>query len=116
VQSRPTKLLDQVRHTLRLKHYATSTEETYVSWIKRYILFHNKRHPRDMGIAEIDAFLTHLAVEQQVAASTQNQALNALLFLYHQVLHIKLAIGSLVLVLLVKRLQRKYSLPCLGHC
>ena len=90
MESRPRKLLDQVRHTLRLKHYASSTEDSYVSWVKRYILFHNKQHPRDMGIDEIDAFLTHLAVEQQVAASTQNQALNALLFLYHQVLHIKL--------------------------
>ena len=90
MQSRPRKLLDQVRHTIRLKHYSSSTEETYVSWIKRYIFFHDKRHPQDMGIAEVEAFLTHLAVEQRVASSTQNQALNALLFLYHQVLGIKL--------------------------
>ena len=86
MKSRPTKLLDRVRHTLRLKHYATSTEETYVNWIKRYILFHSKRHPREMGVSEIEAFLSHLAVEREVAASTQNQALHALLFLYKQVL------------------------------
>jgi integron integrase len=80
------KLLDQVRHTLRVKHYALRTEETYVDWIKRFILFHHKRHPKDMGVAEIEAFLTHLAVEQNVAASTQNQAFSALLFLYREVL------------------------------
>ena len=68
------KLLDQVRDVLRLKHYAHSTEQSYVDWIKRFILFHNKRHPKDMGRVEIQAFLTHLAVEGNVAASTQNQA------------------------------------------
>ena len=78
---------NQVRHTIRLKHYSMSTEEAYVSWIRRFILFHDKRHPREMGIAEIEAFLTHLAVDQQVSASTQNQALHALLFLYQQALH-----------------------------
>ncbi len=86
MQPRPKKLLDQVRDTVRLKHYAYRTEETYVQWIRRYILFHNKRHPQEMGKAEIEAFLTHLAVEGQVAASTQNQALSALLFLYREVL------------------------------
>ncbi len=82
----PKKLLDQVRDTIRLKHYSIRTEETYVAWIKRYILFHDKQHPKDMDVPEIEAFLTHLAVEQRVAASTQNQALNALLFLYREVL------------------------------
>jgi integron integrase len=84
------KLLDQVRDALRLKHYSIRTEEAYVDWIKRYILFHSKRHPKDMGLAQVQAFLTHLAVEGQVAASTQNQALSALLFLYRQVLKIDL--------------------------
>jgi site-specific recombinase XerD len=86
MEQRPKKLLDQVRDAIRLKHYSIRTEESYVTWIKRYILFHNKRHPNAMGSAEIEAFLTHLAVDQQVAASTQNQALSALLFLYRDVL------------------------------
>jgi len=80
------KLLDQVREAIRRKHYSIRTEEAYVSWIKRYILFHNKRHPKEMGSAEIQAYLTYLAMEQNVAASTQNQALSALLFLYREVL------------------------------
>lgn len=80
------KLLDQVRQALRTKHYAIRTEETYVNWIKRFILFHHKRHPQEMNSPEIEQFLTHLAVDQNVAASTQNQALAALLFLYQQVL------------------------------
>lgn len=82
----PKKLLDQVVDAFRLRHYAYSTEQQYVHWIRRFILFHNKRHPREMGAGEIEAFLTHLAVEGQVAASTQNQALCALLFLYREVL------------------------------
>ena len=81
------KLLDQVRELLRIKHYALRTEEAYVNWIRRFILFHNKRHPRDMGTPEIRAFLAHLATEGNVAASTQNQALAAILFLYREVLH-----------------------------
>jgi len=81
------KLLDQVRHVLRLKHYAIRTEQAYIDWIRRFILFHHKRHPKDMGSAEVEAFLTHLAVKKQVSASTQNQALAALLFLYNHVLH-----------------------------
>jgi integron integrase len=80
------KLLDTVRDAIRLKHYAIRTEEAYVNWIKRFILFHGKRHPKDMGGKEVEAFLTHLAVEGHVAASTQNQALSALLFLYREVL------------------------------
>ena len=83
---RPKKLLDQVRDALRLKHYSIRTETSYVAWTKRYILFHNKQHPLDLGSAEIEAFLTHLAVNDKVAASTQNQAFSALLFLYREVL------------------------------
>jgi integron integrase len=83
----PKKLLDLVHDTLRLKHYSIRTEQAYVNWIRRYILFHHKRHPREMGAPEIAAFLTHLATDQNVAASTQNQALSAILFLYREVLH-----------------------------
>jgi hypothetical protein len=80
--TQPPKLLDQVRQVLRTKHYARSTEEAYLYWIKRFIFFHNKRHPQQMDTPEIEAFLIHLAVKDRVAASTQNQALAALLFLY----------------------------------
>lgn len=83
---KPKKLLDQVRDKVRLKNYSYATEKTYVGWIRRYILFHQKRHPAEMGKAEIEAFLSHLAVEGNVAPSTQNQALHALLFLYRDVL------------------------------
>ena len=75
------RLLDQVRERLRRKHYSISTERAYVDWIKRYILFHGKRHPAAMGKEEVESFLTHLAVERKVAASTQNQALSAILYL-----------------------------------
>jgi len=81
------KLLDRVRDAIRLKHYSIRTETAYVDWIRRYILFHDKRHPNDMGAPEVEAFLTHLAVHEHVAASTQNQAYSALLFLYREVLH-----------------------------
>jgi integron integrase len=84
------KLLDRVRWHLRVKHYSIRTEQAYVDWIRRYILFHQKRHPNEMGEKEITRFLTHLAVEKSVAASTQNQAFSALLFLYQQVLDRKL--------------------------
>ncbi len=80
------KLLDQVRDVIRRKHFSIRTEQTYVDWIKRYIFFHGKRHPNEMAEAEITAFLTHLARAGKVAASTQNQALSALLFLYREVL------------------------------
>ena len=83
----PKKLLDQMRESLRTRHYSLRTEEAYVEWVRRFILFHNKRHPQQMSGAEIGAFLTHLAVERKVAASTQNQALSALLYLYRDVLH-----------------------------
>jgi len=84
------KLLDRVRWHLRVKHYSVRTERAYVDWIRRYILFHRKRHPNEMGEKEISDFLTHLALEKNVAASTQNQAFSALLFLYQQVLERKL--------------------------
>ena len=77
----PPKLLDQVRQTIRRKHYSIRTEEAYVNWIQRFILFHGKRHPAQMGAPEIEAFLTDLAMNGKVAASTQNQALSALIFL-----------------------------------
>jgi len=84
--SREPKLLDRVREALRVRHLSYRTEKTYVHWIRRYILFHRKRHPAEMGEVEINAFLTHLAVDGQVSASTQTQALCALLFLYRSVL------------------------------
>ncbi len=80
------RLLDRVRHAIRARHYSLRTEEAYVGWIRRYILFHKKRHPAEMGETEINAFVTHLAVEGPVGASTQTQALSALLFLYRHVL------------------------------
>ena len=86
MEQHPKKLLDQVSDIIRLKHYSIRTEKAYVDWIKRYILFHDKRHPQEMGRREIEAFLTDLAVNKNVAASTQNQALSALLFLYRYVL------------------------------
>ncbi len=82
----PPKLLDQVRNALRTRHYSPRTESTYVEWIRRYILYHQKRHPRDMGEHEVNAFLSMLATRDRVSASTQNQALSALLFLYRDVL------------------------------
>ena len=81
------KLLDQLSDAIRLKHYSLRTEESYLDWVRRYILFHNKRHPQDMGAPEIQAFLVHLATGHNLAASTQNQALSAILFLYREVLH-----------------------------
>jgi Phage integrase, N-terminal SAM-like domain len=81
-QGKPKKLLDQVRDVLRFKHYSLRTERTYCDWIARFIRFHGKRHPSETGAAEVRLFLTDLAVTKNVAASTQNQALSALLFLY----------------------------------
>ena len=84
--SHAPKLLDQVRGKIRLKHYSIRTEQAYVDWIRRFILFFGKQHPRELGAAEVEQFLTHLAVEGKVAASTQSQAKSALLFLYREVL------------------------------
>jgi integron integrase len=98
------KLLDQVRDAIRLKHYSIRTEQTYVDWIKWFILFHGKRHPQEMAENEVSQFLTHLARDGRVAASTQNQALSALLFLYKEVL--KQEIGWLQNVERAKRPSR----------
>ena len=84
------RLMDQVRDAIRLRHLSYATEKAYCSWIKRFILYQGKRHPREMGEKEISQFLTHLAVRRKVSASTQNQALSALLFLYREVLQITL--------------------------
>jgi site-specific recombinase XerD len=83
---KPKKRLDQGRETIRLKHYSRKTEKTYVAWIRRFMIFPGKKHPAGMGEQEIEAFLSPLAVERNVAAATQNQAFNALLFLYRAVL------------------------------
>ena len=80
-----------MRDAIRVKHYARNTEQAYVYWIKKYILCHHKRHPKEMGTGEVQAFLTHLALEEHISASTQNQALSALLFLYRKVLSQQLA-------------------------
>src|SRR5262245_7467081 len=85
------KLLGRLRHALRVRHYSIRTESAYVDWVRRFILFHGKRHPADLGAAEVQAFLTHLAVDRSVASPTQNQAKSALLFLYREVLGLQLA-------------------------
>jgi integron integrase len=84
----PPKLLDRVRHACRVRHYSIRTEDAYHDWVRRFILFHHKRHPVEMGAAEINQFLTHLAVDGHVSASTQNQAFCAILFLYRDVLQV----------------------------
>jgi hypothetical protein len=86
----PLPLLEQVRQKIRRKHYSLRTEQAYLDWIRRFILHHGKRHPTQMGAGEVEAFLTHLASVRGVAASTQNQAKSALLFLYGEVLAIDL--------------------------
>ena len=83
---RGARFLDTVRAAIRVRHYSIRTEQAYVQWIRRFILFHGKRHPNDMSGLEVAAFLTHLATTRNVAANTQNQALNALVFLYKEVL------------------------------
>ncbi len=88
--TQPPKLLEQVVAKMRVKHYSLRTEKTYIDWIKRYIWHHGKRHPKDMGAVEVEAFLTYLAVARNVSASTQNQAKSALLYLYKEVLAVEL--------------------------
>ena len=100
------KLLEQVRQAIRTRHYSARTEKAYVHWIKRYIFFHNKRHPLEMGEGEVGRFLSALATELRVSASTQNQALNALLFLYKEVLHKRIAFVDGVV-----RAKRPHRLP-----
>ena len=85
------RLLDQIRDRIRLKHYSIRTEQAYLDWARRFILFHGKRHPAGMGKDEVEAFLSHLAVKDRVAASTQNQAKSAILFFYREVLGHELA-------------------------
>ena len=100
------KLREQVREVLRFRHASLRTEEAYWHWIKGFILFHGKRHPREMHAAEVRAYLSHLAVAKDVAAATQNQALNAIVFLYREVLHIELgAIGE------IERPKRSRKIP-----
>src|SRR5438045_9748397 len=82
----PSRFLDSVRDAIRLRHYSLRTEEAYVGWIRRYILFHHKRHPNELDEKDVSAFLSSLAIKGGVAAATQNQELNALLFLYKKVL------------------------------
>jgi integron integrase len=101
---RPAKLIDQIRAVIRAKHYSRRIEEAYVHWTRQFILFHNKRHPLEMGEIEVASFLEHLAVNKAVAASTQNQALNALVFLYGTVLQKPL--GKLGTITRAKRPQR----------
>ncbi len=103
---KPLKLLDQVRNQMRVRHLGRRTEKSYVSWIRRYILFHDKRHPNDMAESEINAFLTHLATQRNVSASTQTQALCAILFLYRHVPKEELGnLGEIV------RARRRRKLP-----
>ena len=94
METKPQKLLDQVRQAIRTKHYAYRTEETYVEWIRRFILFHKKRHPKNMGVEEVQTYITYLANERSVAASTQNQALSAIMFLYKYVLQKEIVFPS----------------------
>ncbi len=102
--TRPPKLLDQLRQALRARHYSPRTEETYVLLVKRFVFHHHLKHPKEMGEADINAFLTHLAVERKVSASTQNQALCALLFLYRHV--IGREVGNLGEVIRARRPKR----------
>jgi len=89
-QAGPPRLFDLMREAIRIRHYSLRTEDAYVDWARRFILFHGKRHPRELGAPEVQAFLTHLAVDRRVAASTQNQAKAALIFLYKEVLAVDL--------------------------
>ena len=101
----PPRLLDVVRDRIRVKHYSLRTEQAYVDWIRRYVRFHGNRHPSALGQAEVAAFLTNLAVELHVAASTQNQAQSALLFLYREVLGLELPLTG------VERARASARLP-----
>jgi integron integrase len=102
----PRKLLDQVSDAIRIKHYSLRTEKTYIEWIRRYILFHQKRHPKDMGAEEVKSFIAHLATQRAVSASTQNQALSAVLFLYRHVIQKEIALPSVTI-----RAEKSKTLP-----
>ena len=106
----PPKLLDQLKTMIRLKHYSHKTENSYCYWVRQYIYFHNKKHPKDMGESDIRAFLNHLAVNKKVAASTQNQALCAIIFLYREVLQINIEdLGRITWAKKPKRLPIVFS-------
>lgn len=90
VMHKPVSLIERVREVVRYKHYSIRTEEAYVQWVRRFVAFHGKRHPREMGAVEVRSFLSHLASSLKVAAGTHDQALSALLFLYREVLEINL--------------------------
>ena len=92
------KLLEQYSEALRNRHYSLRTEKTYVSWVRQYILYHRKRHPREMGVPEINDFITHLVNQKTVSASTQNQAISAILFLYRNILNIELDEKALITI------------------
>lgn len=114
-QKRPVMLSEKVRETLRLKHYSLRTEEAYLGWVRRFIRFHQGRNPRELGEVAVREFLSHLAVREQVAASTQNQALNALVFLYREVLRQPLGdFSSLVRARRGKRLPVVLTLASVG--
>jgi len=101
------KLLEIMRDKIRFKHYSIKTERVYLYWSKKYILFHNKKHPKLMGKVEIEEFLTHLAVHNQVSPATQNQAFNAILFLYREVLNISMEDENIQAL----RAQQKKHIP-----
>src|SRR5260221_5254886 len=102
----PPRLLDQLRHQIRLRHYSYRTELTYVGWVKRYILFHGKKHPATLGGPAVEAWLSYLATERKVAAATQAQALAAVLFLYRQVLRTEVpGLGQVVRANQTRRLS-----------
>lgn len=116
--TQPPRLLDRVRQAIRLKHFSLKTEKSYLYYIKDFILFHNKRYPREMGVEEIRAYLSHLAIERNVAALTQNVALSALLFLYRQVLELDLPYickRSLGLLFVLDRLQVQENQTTVAH-
>ena len=99
------RLLDQLRGRLRVKHYSIRTEQAYVDWVRRFVLFHGKRHPRELGAAEVESFLTDLAVRRRVSPSTQNQAKSAILFLYREVIDAELPwLGGVVAARTPRRL------------
>jgi integron integrase len=104
IQLKKPRLLDQVRQRIRTKHYSIRTEESYLNWIRKYIFYHNKRHPKEMGANEINEFLSSLAVKENVSASTQNQALCAIIFLYREIL--KIEIGEIKGIIWAKKPKR----------
>lgn len=99
------RLLDQLREAIRVRHYSIRTETAYVAWTRRFIIFHNKQHPNELGSRDLSAFLNHLAIKQRVSASTQDQALSALLFLYREVLRKQVHLGP------VTRAKKPQTLP-----